>query len=786
MRTFRSNRLLRTSSLAFAVLAASPAFLPAQTPARYRIPAGGSSNVASPLTGDFLRDAKTQRLTIHGPSDRGIVILPAPDGAIAVASSLTAIPGDYVVELEADNRIARFAVTIDPLRPVPSGAARPPVILLNGYQFFCNASTANPRSSDTFGDLESSLLRAGAPSVYFFDNCAEGTRTAIEDLGEALRQALDAIKYDNGAPVPQVDLVAHSMGGLIVRSYLAGMHTDGSFSPPASPRVRKFVQIATPNFGSYFAAAYSGLLSDVQARAMLPGSTFLWNLATWNQYGDDLRGVDTLAIAGNRGILPQLNASDGIVSLTSASLSFTREQSRTRLLPYCHTEIPALAAAFIRVDCTGPSIAKAAETATLVNSFLQDTVDWRSSTLSKTPAADPYLAQFGGAFFRVQNAAGQYSTDLTSVSFGSVTLTLGPAAGIAYAEFLRGTDTFRAVAASANADCGPLQQPAGYVAIVRCKAGPVITSVGSPAAASPLGRVVQPGFPFLVSGSGFGAQRCGTCGVSLNGIDLEIVSWADTSVVARLPAAAQGRVEIALRTGAGADRTSIMAATPAIAADSIVNGASFQTGFAPGGWLTISGSHLSRTTRTWAAADFVNGNPPTSLDGVSVKINGVPAVVYYISPGQLNVLAPSTDTDTLASEIAGVEVAAPDGVVRASALKLRYAPATFIVGEKYAAAVNLDGSVAAPANSIPGFPTRPARPGEVLQLYVTGLGTGTTPSAAVTVGGADAPVSFTGLVAPGLYQINFTVPQVTAGDQPLAIRVAGVAGQNTGWISVGQ
>jgi len=33
---------------------------------------------------------------------------------------------------------------------------------------------------------------------------------------------LNTIKYDSGAQVPQIDLVAHSMGGLIARAYLAG------------------------------------------------------------------------------------------------------------------------------------------------------------------------------------------------------------------------------------------------------------------------------------------------------------------------------------------------------------------------------------------------------------------------------------------------------------------------------------------------------------------------------------------------------------------------------------
>jgi pimeloyl-ACP methyl ester carboxylesterase len=56
--------------------------------------------------------------------------------------------------------------------------------------------------------------------VYFFDNC-ECPNCTIEQLAEDFSQVLNLIRYDNGEPVPRVDVVAHSMGGLIV-AYLAG------------------------------------------------------------------------------------------------------------------------------------------------------------------------------------------------------------------------------------------------------------------------------------------------------------------------------------------------------------------------------------------------------------------------------------------------------------------------------------------------------------------------------------------------------------------------------------
>ena len=78
---------------------------------------------------------------------------------------------------------------------------------------------------------------------------------------------------------------------------------------------------------------------------------------------------------------------------------------------------------------------------------------------------------------------------------------------------------------------------------------------------------------------------------------------------------------------------------PSISSGGVVNGASFAQGIEPGSWVTIQGQNLSSTTRAWTGADFANGTP-TSLDGVSVSIGGQPAYVYYISPTQVNVIAP--------------------------------------------------------------------------------------------------------------------------------------------------
>ena len=81
---------------------------------------------------------------------------------------------------------------------------------------------------------------------------------------------------------------------------------------------------------------------------------------------------------------------------------------------------------------------------------------------------------------------------------------------------------------------------------------------------------------------------------------------------------------------------------PAIAKTAgVVNGASFQAGICAGSWVTIQGTKLANSSRTWRTSEIVNGKLPTQLDGVNVQINGKPAYVEYISPTQINVQAPS-------------------------------------------------------------------------------------------------------------------------------------------------
>jgi uncharacterized protein (TIGR03437 family) len=168
---------------------------------------------------------------------------------------------------------------------------------------------------------------------------------------------------------------------------------------------------------------------------------------------------------------------------------------------------------------------------------------------------------------------------------------------------------------------------------------------------------------------------------------------------------------------------------PTISSSGVVNGANFLPGIAPGTWITIRGSNLSAATRIWTDSDFSGNNLPTQLDGVSVTANGKPAYVYYISPTQLNVLAPD---DPAQGGSVPIQVTTPYGkssIVNVTETPLSPALFTFSQqGGKYVAAVRADGAYIAPANLIAGLMTLPAKPGDTILLYGTGFGPTTPPN----------------------------------------------------------
>jgi uncharacterized protein (TIGR03437 family) len=119
-------------------------------------------------------------------------------------------------------------------------------------------------------------------------------------------------------------------------------------------------------------------------------------------------------------------------------------------------------------------------------------------------------------------------------------------------------------------------------------------------------------------------------------------------------------------------------------------------------------------------------------------------------------------------------------------------------GVLYPASVYATGSgvvYVAAAGALPGYSSRPAAAGDLIELYATGCGltnpvapdgvllTTAYPAAdlasfQVTIAGKNASVLYAGLISPGLWQVNVQVPSgLIGGDQPLVLSVNGAVSQ---------
>lgn len=700
---------------------------------------------------------------------------------------------------------ATIHLTVDAGTVPASATGRPPVILLNGFQVICTDNgSAVSDSTGTFGQL-ASLLQSDGASVLFFNNCAYGD-ISIEQLASQLNTYIANLRNTDGTAVAQVDLVAHSMGGLIVRAYLAGKGTaSGSFAPPANPKVRKFVAAATPHFGSFQAANVG-----VQESEMAPGSQVLWDLATWNQGQDDLRGVDALAVIGNAGTDGSLNnAADGVVSLTSASLDFTATDQRTRIVPYCHITPSFLTE--IAMSCSGSQgivdINDASHlTAQIVRSFLADTTAWQS--IGGTPSQDPFLKTEGGTYVALKGTTDVYFKDLTSVQVDNATkLTAGPSSAVAsifYTEFA----TAESHSFSLNHSSNQTTPETGTIAsggsrALLFKQGPVISGVQSTPAAGLPGLTVASGSNVAITGAGFGTTAATQ--LSAGGTPLSILQISDQQITAYLPASYTGLVQLSVTNANGQASANVMTtpvtgALPAVNTNGIVNNASYALGtnpLAPGMIAALFGTNLTDGTSCLPPACNQtfgsNGRLNTTMTGAQVTVNGVAVPIFYSLPSQLGIQIPSE----LTSGSATVQVAVSGKA--GPPQKITIAPAALGIftvsadGKGAGAITHADGSIVSTQN--------PGHLGETVVLYATGLGsvtpavptgalpgsTSTAASTMVTIGGIAVSPSFAGLsgCCVGLNQVNFQIPTSVATGSAVSVSLGiGVAVSNTVTVAI--
>jgi uncharacterized protein (TIGR03118 family) len=229
-------------------------------------------------------------------------------------------------------------------------------------------------------------------------------------------------------------------------------------------------------------------------------------------------------------------------------------------------------------------------------------------------------------------------------------------------------------------------------------------------------------------------------------------------------------------------------AIPSFTAATVESAASFLSGpITANEWVTITGSGLSATTGVWK----VTGTQlPTTLNGVSVTVNGEAAPVSFVGNTQINFLVPADIQAGTTPQIQITNNGLPSASVSVTAQPM--APAFFIVGTNattgahYVAATHANGSLIGPS-TITG--ATPAEPGEVISLFGTGFGPAssaipngqaitsplTLPVAPlISIDGLLAVGQFAGVVGPGLYQFNVVVPQgAQRGADALAVALIG-------------
>jgi uncharacterized protein (TIGR03437 family) len=170
---------------------------------------------------------------------------------------------------------------------------------------------------------------------------------------------------------------------------------------------------------------------------------------------------------------------------------------------------------------------------------------------------------------------------------------------------------------------------------------------------------------------------------------------------------------------------------------------------------------------------------------VQVSVNGTPAPIYSVSSAQISAIVPFEATGSTATLIVTVNGTKSNTVVvplAATAPGIFSFPAN---GISNAAALHADYSLISA--------TSPATHGEIISMYLTGLGAtkptvqdgaaapGKAPLALMTgplaiyVGGVQVPASqiyYAGLAPTlaGLYQVNFMIPTVPAGNVGVAVQ----------------
>jgi uncharacterized protein (TIGR03437 family) len=228
---------------------------------------------------------------------------------------------------------------------------------------------------------------------------------------------------------------------------------------------------------------------------------------------------------------------------------------------------------------------------------------------------------------------------------------------------------------------------------------------------------------------------------------------------------------------------------PAPAPSPVVNGASFLPDrVAPGSIASVFGAGFADRVVQASTVPL-----PRTVASVAVTLNALPAPIFFVSPGQINFQVPyeaEPGSSRLVITVGNDHQPVITFPIRPAA------PGIFVQpGTSHAIAQNQDFSV----NSS----QRPAAPGSIVIVYMTGQGALRTPvatgapasgttlataalPATATIGGVASEIQFLGMTPAliGVLQANLKVPEVDAGERPVVVTIGGTE-SNAAMLSVG-
>ena len=217
---------------------------------------------------------------------------------------------------------------------------------------------------------------------------------------------------------------------------------------------------------------------------------------------------------------------------------------------------------------------------------------------------------------------------------------------------------------------------------------------------------------------------------------------------------------------------------------SVVSSADGSSKLATGGLISISGTNLSATSQA-------SGFPlATSLGNACFTINGEKLPLYFASPSLVNAQIPYDINGT-----ASIIVRSTAGISDPFSLSVQPAAASVFLNTSLGADTPLP-YVTRKTNGLLATPSNPVHPGDILQIFLTGMGQTSPPATAgvapsgnplqsvlqpptVTIGGTKAGIVSASLVpgVAGVYEVDILVALETplGLGVPLTITQAGIS-----------